>query len=666
MDTGERPTHLPRLEAGSVFAGYRVERLIDRGGMGVVYEATDPELDRAIALKIIAPEFTQDPTAVARFKAEARIAASLEHPHIVPIHRGGAYDGVLYLAMRYVAGTNLRHAIGDSPMDLARVARIVADVGDALDVAHAHGLVHRDVKPANILLSGNPKREQVYLTDFGLTKRLGSTGDLTRTGAWVGTPDYVAPEQIQGRDVDGRADVYSLGCVLFEMLTGHVAYRKDSDVAKLWAHVADPPPAPRTERPDLVEAFDEVVTRATAKDPDDRYASAGEFAAAVARAVAEQTALDRGATEPGLFDEPLEPTQALGVVTHEEVFIDDRVPRASAAARDEPERPPRAPAPPPAQDDRRWPAPLVPPVAAMRAPYPQTGPDRPWPDQPWLTRHRGAVAAAVAILSCAAALVILLSSRSSTTAPGTTATSSAHQQPEARAGQRISGALSPVPTNRVTGTGNALVRLTGNRATFSLTTNDLVNGPPHALHLHAGGRGQCPPERVAKLHNGNLSIATKSGVPFYGHAMTALTTTGSTDPATSLLAFKRYPLTGNIRYSRTIDVGPVVASYLRENNAVVVVHGIDYNHNGIYDGSLDRSDLNRTLPGEATAPALCGVLTAQRTSGSSGTTDRGSKTGRVPQSRTVVFAATFAGASDPPATPAWQCSLGRQPGARLS
>jgi N-acetylneuraminic acid mutarotase len=256
--------------------------------MGVVYKAADLELDRTVALKIIAPEHTQNPDAVTRFKSEARLAASLEHPNIVPIHRGGEYHGVLYLAMRFVPGTNLRQVIDHGHLDLDEIQRITAAIASALDAAHDRGLVHRDVKPANILLSGEGEPRHVYLTDFGLTKRLGSAGSLTRTGAWVGTPDYVAPEQIQAAPVDGRADVYSLGCVLYEMLTGRVAYPKDNDMAKLWAHVTDPPPAPSLERPHLVKEFDDVVARATAKDPRERYTRASELAAAVDRAAAEQ------------------------------------------------------------------------------------------------------------------------------------------------------------------------------------------------------------------------------------------------------------------------------------------------------------------------------------------------------------------------------------------
>ena len=281
--------NLTSLEPGTLFAGYRIEGILDRGGMGVVYKAADEELDRTVALKIIAPEHTQNPDAVTRFKSEARLAASLEHPNIVPIHRGGEYHGVLYLAMRFVPGTNLRQVIDQSQLDLDRVQRVMRSVASALDAAHERGLVHRDVKPANILISGEGDREHVYLTDFGLTKQLGSPGSLTRTGAWVGTPDYVAPEQIQAGPVDGRADVYSLGCVLYEMLTGAVAYPKDNDMAKLWAHVQDPPPSPSLSRPELIKAFDDVVARATAKNPNDRYAKASEVAAAVDNAITEQS-----------------------------------------------------------------------------------------------------------------------------------------------------------------------------------------------------------------------------------------------------------------------------------------------------------------------------------------------------------------------------------------
>ncbi len=295
----EATERLTRLEPGSQFAGYTIEGMLDRGGMGVVYKAADTELDRTVALKIIAPEHTQNPDAVTRFKSEARLAASLEHPNIVPIHRGGEYHGVLYLAMRFVPGTNLRHVVDQGQLDLDRVQHVTTSVASALDAAHERGLVHRDVKPANILISGEGDHEHVYLTDFGLTKRLGSAGSLTRTGAWVGTPDYVAPEQIEAGTVDGRADIYSLGCVLYEMLTGSVAYPKDNDMAKLWAHVTDPPPSPSLTRPELYRRLRRGRGAATAKDPSARYAKASELAAAVDRAVAEQRAQIAPRRPPG-------------------------------------------------------------------------------------------------------------------------------------------------------------------------------------------------------------------------------------------------------------------------------------------------------------------------------------------------------------------------------
>ncbi len=347
-DVSER---IARLEPGSTFAGYRIDGILDRGGMGVVYKATDVDLDRTVALKIIAPEHTQNADAVTRFKAEARLAASLEHPNIVPIHRGGDFEGVLYLAMRFVPGTNLRHIIDRGQLDLDRVQRVMRSIASALDAAHERGLVHRDVKPANILISGEGSREQTYLTDFGLTKKLGSPQSLTRTGAWVGTPDYVAPEQIQAGMVDGRADIYSLGCVLYEMLTGSVAYPKDNDMAKLWAHVQDPPPSPSLKRPDLVPAFDEVVAKATAKDPADRYVTASELAAAVDRAVSLQSA------QPEAFQATSGPGVAPSIERHD-VFVAE--PAGGGAC--------RAPVGEPAGIRRRPPPRDVAPAAGGRRP----------------------------------------------------------------------------------------------------------------------------------------------------------------------------------------------------------------------------------------------------------------------------------------------------------
>jgi hypothetical protein len=607
-EASRRPASvLPQLEPGSVFAGYHIDSVLDRGGMGVVYKAIDPDLDRPVALKIIAPEHTQNATAVARFKAECRLAASLEHPNIVPIHRGGEFEGVLYLAMRYVPGTNLRHVIDRGPMDLRRVARIIAQVASALDVAHDRGLVHRDVKPANILITGSGETEQVYLTDFGLTKRLGSVGALTRTGGWVGTPDYVAPEQIQGHNVDRRADVYSLGCVLFEMLTGRVAYVKDSDMAKLWAHVTDPPPLPRTERPQLVEAFDTIVSRATAKDPEDRYATAGALSAAVGDAVDEQEA---GRARTAAV--PIAPADVGLSATRDEPLVG--APLAGAAAGE--------PGAPPPMAAAANPPPPPPPPRGVAAAAPVPARDDPPAGKPagrrgasggggggWIRGHALLLGIAALIVAAGIAAVVLGGSGSSSSSKSSTPV----------AGQRVSSSLGPIPTNHVSGSGNAVMRLNGRSLRISVDSKGLLNGAPHALHIHAGRKGVCPPPSAAQPHNGHLSIATHAGVPYYGPAVEALTTRGDTT-IKSLVAFNRYPTATNVRYRRTIKVTPIVASYIRKNNAVLVIHGIDYNHNGVYDGVLERSDLDRSLTGESTAPALCGPLVAAKKAGGGKTT----------------------------------------------
>jgi hypothetical protein len=180
-------------------------------------------------------------------------------------------------------------------------------------------------------------------------------------------------------------------------------------------------------------------------------------------------------------------------------------------------------------------------------------------------------------------------------------------------GQRIAGKLGPVPTNQVTGSGQATLRLDGTKLTVAVNSAGLLDGAPHALHIHAGGKGICPPASAASLHNGHQSIATHAGAPFYGPPVTALTTRGDTS-VDSIIAFNRYPKTSDVAYRRTITIKPIVASYLRKNNAVVVIHGIDYNHNGVYDGVLERSDLDRSLTGESTAPGLCGPLVADKAS----------------------------------------------------
>ena len=276
-------THDERL--GTTLGGYRIEERIGEGGMGVVYRAEQLALSRPVALKLIAIQFADDSGFRERFGRESRLAASIDHPNVVPVYEAGDVDGLLFIAMRYVEGTDLRALVQrEGRLSPARSAEMIRQVGAALDAAHAKGLVHRDVKPANVLVSGSPGEEHAYLTDFGLTKRAASQSGATRTGEWVGTLDYVAPEQIEGRSIDARTDVYALGCVLHQLLTGEVPYVRDSDVAKMYAHLNAPPPAVTHGAPELSPEFDVVVERAMAKDPEERYPSAGDMARAATAA----------------------------------------------------------------------------------------------------------------------------------------------------------------------------------------------------------------------------------------------------------------------------------------------------------------------------------------------------------------------------------------------
>ncbi|MGW6705919.1 serine/threonine-protein kinase [Streptomyces sp. NPDC054956] len=270
---------------GKEIAGYRIERLIGRGGMAVVYSAKDLRLDRTVALKLIAPERVRDEVFRRRFTHESRVAARIDHPHIVPIFEAGETDGILYIAMRYVAGLDLRALLDrEGPLPVATAVRIAAQVASALDAAHAHDLVHRDVKPGNILVAAGTDSdhpEHVYLTDFGLTKRSLALTGFTTAGEFVGTLDYMAPEQISGRPVDGRCDVYSLACVVYETLAGGPPFERDDAPALLWAHQYDRPPPLSERRPGIAHAADAVLAKALEKVPEDRYGSCREFVAAL-------------------------------------------------------------------------------------------------------------------------------------------------------------------------------------------------------------------------------------------------------------------------------------------------------------------------------------------------------------------------------------------------
>jgi streptogramin lyase/tRNA A-37 threonylcarbamoyl transferase component Bud32 len=278
----------PRI--GTELAGYRILEVLGRGGMGVVFLAEQAFPKRRVALKLLVPNLAEDERFRERFVRESNLAASIDHPNIIPIYGAGEADGVLYIAMRYVQGTDLRTLLrAAGALSLERTVEIVSPVAAALDDAHAEGLVHRDVKPGNILIAsgrGPESSGHVYLSDFGLTKRATSDSGITGTGQFMGSIDYAAPEQFQGKALDGRTDEYSLGCVMFECLSGRPPFRRDEEAAVMYGHLMERPPAPSELRTGIPPGVDEVIARALAKSPDDRYPTCGRLVAALAAAKA--------------------------------------------------------------------------------------------------------------------------------------------------------------------------------------------------------------------------------------------------------------------------------------------------------------------------------------------------------------------------------------------
>ena len=329
---------------------YEIGEELGRGAWGVVIAGRHRELGRDVAIKQLPPSFGSDPEVKKRFRSEAKLLASLDHPHIVPVYHAGEQDGVLYITMRLIDGVDLRALLAqEGRFDAKRAAQITAQVASALDAAHARGLVHRDVKPANVLRTLRDGHEHVYLTDFGLTKSARSTAGLTESGEWVGTLDYISPEQIRGDDVDARTDVYALGCVLYHELTGCVPFESENFAAKVWAHLNETPRALREAAPGTPPALPEVVARAMAKEPAERYASAGEFAKAVSDAVAADGAT-RVRQRPA---PPPDPRAELGrtPVDFPTVTTRSEEPPDTARSRSKTTQPS---APPPGARRRRW------------------------------------------------------------------------------------------------------------------------------------------------------------------------------------------------------------------------------------------------------------------------------------------------------------------------
>jgi hypothetical protein len=446
--------------------------------------------------------------------------------------------------------------------------------------------------------------EHAYLTDFGLARRSDTASDLTAKGLVVGTVDYMAPEQITGAHIDARTDIYALGCVFYQMLTGKVPYERENSVATLFSHVHDPSPPLEGAIAESFPEFAPVIAKAMAKDPGDRYLSAGDFARDAAAVLAgtrftgPPTIVATGeATPTGSHAGVEEAAHSLVDLPKQVGGSETRMSEPAPAAEDVPEPAPELTAVP--GEETRLAAPgssteaapatehEVPPAPAVA----QRKGDRDGVDGGRsLKRYRLPGLAALVVIVAAAVVIVLSSSGSS-----------------GPAGTPFAAPLVPVPTNMVTGSGNGTVVLKGDVITVTLRTQGLLNGSPHALHIHAGGLGVCPPPSAAHLHNGHPSISTTDGIKWYGPPQVSLTSVGDTSNK-SIIDFSRYPSTGTIDYKRTITIPQGIADAIAAGNAVMVVHGIDYNHNGIYDNVLDRSELNKGLPGEATAPALCGTL----------------------------------------------------------
>jgi serine/threonine protein kinase len=284
--SGQSGWLLTGLAPGTLVAGYRVESRIGAGGMAMVFRARDESLGRTVALKILTPALADDSAFRERFIRESRAAAVVDHPHIIPVYGAGEFGGVLYIAMRFVAGGDLRGLIQrEGPLSASRAAFLLSPLASALDAAHAAGLVHRDVKPANVLIDTSPGRpDHLYLSDFGLAKGTSSTG-LTGTGQFLGTLDYCAPEQIGGKPSRPQTDQYALACVAYTMFTGTVPFPRDEATAILWAHMSEPPPSVSAVRADLRPAVDLVFARAMAKNPEERYLTCSDFADALRTAL---------------------------------------------------------------------------------------------------------------------------------------------------------------------------------------------------------------------------------------------------------------------------------------------------------------------------------------------------------------------------------------------
>ncbi|MBI5960740.1 MAG: protein kinase [Chloroflexi bacterium] len=327
---------------GMTLGSYRIVEQVGRGGMATVYKAYDPATDRHVAIKVLPEEFAQDSGFLARFEREARVVASLQHVHVLPVFEYGQKEGVTYLVMPYISSGTLKEHLEKHKLDLAEAVRIFGQLGDAVDYAHRRGVVHRDLKPGNVLMdtSGN-----ALLTDFGLTRMAESASTLTGTGV-IGTPTYMAPEQGQGGDVGPRSDIYSLGIMLYEMITGEVPFSADTPIAVIFKHINEPLPSIRKKHPEIPDIVEQIIARATAKDPEARFASAGEMVTLLRRVT---TSLLTATQTGDLSNSALLATQQLGPIApssssapNTEVIVTITPPPAAASPKQRQGLPPLA------------------------------------------------------------------------------------------------------------------------------------------------------------------------------------------------------------------------------------------------------------------------------------------------------------------------------------
>ena len=323
------------LSLGSTIAGCRLEAVAGRGGMGVVYRATQVALGRSVALKAVAPQFAQDGAFRERFQRESHIAASIDHPNVIPVYEAGELEGTLYLIMRWVDGTDLRALLAsEGRLTAARAVRLLRPVALALAAAHRRGLVHRDVKPANVLIvhGEDGDDEHVYLTDFGIARRTDGEGAMTRTGVLIGTIDYTAPERIEGGRGSPASDIYAFGCMLYEALIGRVPFDRPTDVSKMFAHLNDPVPAASDEVPGLPRQLDAIIAKSMAKRPEDRFASAADLSLALTGVDTGELALaaPAGHSDPPAAETELSETRrGTAAASSEPTVIADRAPSST-------------------------------------------------------------------------------------------------------------------------------------------------------------------------------------------------------------------------------------------------------------------------------------------------------------------------------------------------